>query len=288
MAGSPFLVRLRNRTARLRQRRWRMGGHTSTQQHIVMGGAPRSGTTVLRRVFDRHPEVCSGAETKLFVPAAFNLAWLSDAYEIPFDELQYMRAESLSQAGFIDAFAEHVRRDAGKARWAEKTPMNIRYLDWIMEHFPEASIVHIIRDGRDVVCSMREHPDWRWVDGAWQKVLVPRPLDTYAQRWLTDTNAGIAWRDDPRYVEIRYEDLVEDVPGVLQHVCDGIGVSLDAEWLAAVRRPARAVGATGSPDYEGALSSASVGRWREDLKDSEQEELGRLLGPQLELLGYSV
>ena len=46
-----------------------------------------------------------------------------------------------------------------------------------------------------------------------------------------------------------------DVPGVLQHVCDGIDVSLDAEWLAAVSRPARAVGATGSPDYEGALST---------------------------------
>ena len=55
--------------------------------------------------------------------------------------------------------------------------MNIRNLDWIMPRLPHASVVHIIRDGRDVVCSMRQHPDWRWVDGAWQKVLVPRSIE---------------------------------------------------------------------------------------------------------------
>jgi hypothetical protein len=294
-----------------------MRAHSSEQAHIVIGGAPRSGTTVLRRLFDRHPQIVCGSETKLFVPAAFNLEWLARSYGIPLEELTAWHAASRSQGAFIDAFAARVREDAGKERWAEKTPQNIRYLEWIMARFPQAAIVHIIRDGRDVVCSMRHHPDWRWVGGQWQKVLVPRSTESYAKRWLADTSAGLAWRDDPRYVEVRYEDLVSDPVAVLRSVCLGIGARVDADWLAEVGRreepdtgappeggaataatgaspgsgapPGRtpeAEGQTKRPDYEGALSVASVGRWRVDLSADERREVMRLCGQQLQALGY--
>jgi hypothetical protein len=290
MAGSPLLKRVRNRVERLRQRRWRMAPYASGERHIVMGGAPRSGTTVLRKLFDRHPEICSGAETKLFVPAAYNLEWLAQSYDLPLTELTAMRDGAPSQAAFIDDFAARVRSAAGKARWAEKTPQNIRHLAWISERFPQASILHIIRDGRDVVCSMRQHPDWRWVDGQWQKVLVPRSVEWYARRWLADVAAGIAWRDDPRYVEVRYEDLVADPQAVLRAICDGIGAGHDAEWLTGIGPAEPAAGPddgqTKRPDYEGAVSAVSVGRWRADLSADEQAEVERLCGPQLRELGY--
>ena len=236
MAGSPLSERLRNRIVRVRQHRWRMAGHTSPHRHIVLGGAPRSGTTLLRNLLDAHPAICSGAETKLFVPAAFNLAWLAEAYQLPGSDLEAMLREAASQAAFVDAFAERVTSMAGKARWAEKTPQNIRHVDWILARFPSGSIVHIIRDGRDVVSSMRQHPDWRWHAGGWQKVLVPRPLAWYAQRWLADTAAGMAWRSDPRYHEVRYEDLVADPAASMRAVCEAIGEPAEADWLASVGR----------------------------------------------------
>lgn len=287
MAGSPLLTRARNRLARLRQHRWRMAAYRSLEAHIVLGGAPRSGTTVLRRLLDRHPRIRAGAETKLFVPAAFNLEFLAGAYGIELETLRAMRTAAPSQAAFIDAFAARARADAGKQRWAEKTPQNIRHLEWIAAHFPRASIVHIMRDGRDVVCSMRQHPDWRWVDGGWQKVLVERPLAWYARRWLDDTAAGMAWRGHPRYLEIRYEDLVDDPGVVLPAVCHGIGVEPDDDWLATVVGPADA-GHTKRPDYEGALTGASVGRWRTDLGSDERREVERLCEPRLRELGYEV
>jgi len=290
MAVSPLLTRVRNRVGRLRQRRWRMAPYASGERHIVMGGAPRSGTTVLRRLFDRHPEICSGAETKLFVPAAYNLEWLAQAYDIPLADMTAMLDGAASQAAFIDAFAARVRADAGKVRWAEKTPQNIRNLDWITERFPQVAIIHIIRDGRDVVCSMRQHPDWRWIDGEWQKVMVPRSVESYARRWLADVAAGLAWREDPRYVEVRYEDLVADPRSVLRSICDGIGAGHDATWLEQVARTEPPDGSddeqTKRPDYEGAVSAVSVGRWRADLSADEQAEVERLCGPQLRELGY--
>jgi hypothetical protein len=288
MAGSPLLTRVRNRMARARLHRWRTAAYRSSEAHIVMGGAPRSGTTVLRRLLDRHPRIRAGAETKLFVPAAFNLEFLAGAYDIPLAELERMRTVAASQGAFIDAFAARVLEDSGKERWAEKTPQNIRHLEWIAQRFPRAALVHIIRDGRDVVCSMRRHPDWRWVDGQWQKVLVERPLAWYARRWLDDTAAGMAWRDDERYVELRYEDLVADPTTVLQAVCDGVGVAPDAAWLGSAQAPATAAddGRTKRPDYEGAVSGASVGRWRADLGADERREVERLCGPRLRELGY--
>lgn len=295
VAGSPLSGRIANRVERLRQRRWRMARQPSAERHIVLGGAPRSGTTLLRKLLDRHPDICSGAESKLFVPAAFDLDWLAQAYDIPRSELQAMRRASASQAAFIDAFASRVKAVSGKGRWAEKTPQNIRHLDWITQHFPNASIVHIIRDGRDVICSMRQHPDWRWVDGAWQKVLVPRSLTWYAQRWLDDTRAGMAWRGDARYVEVRYEDLVADPAVALGGICEAIGVEADDGWLRVISRAdSSAAGATasgqraGQPDYGGAVSDASVGRWRVDLSADEQREVERLCGSRLRELGYEV
>jgi len=307
VAGSPLSGRIANRVERLRQHRWRMAPYRSVERHIVLGGAPRSGTTLLRRILDRHPDICSGAETKLFVPAAFNLAWLAQAYGIPRPELEAMRRDSASQAAFIDAFASRVVAAAGKRRWAEKTPQNIRHLHWIRAHFPEASVVHIIRDGRDVVCSMRQHPDWRWADGGWQKVLVPRPLSWYAQRWLDDTAAGMAWRGDARYVEVRYEDLAVDPVPTLRRVCEAIGVTTDERWLrlatgsAAVdgvaqgqapRMPLAGPGEAddegAQPDYEGAVSASSVGRWRAELSAGEQQEVERLCRSRLRELGYEI
>ncbi len=290
MAGSPLLTRVRNRVKRVRQRRWRTAAYRSGESHIVMGGAPRSGTTVLRRLLDRHPEVRAGAESKLFVPAAFNLEFLARSYAIALGELRTMRDTAPSQAAFIDAFAERVRADAGAERWAEKTPQNIRHLDWIRAHFPEASIVHVIRDGRDVVCSMRQHPDWRWVDGTWQKVLVERPLAWYVDRWLGDTAAGMAWRDDPRYTEIRYEDLVADPADVLRLLCEHVGITADPAWLAQAGSGTDAPAARQAkrPDYEGAVSGASVGRWRVDLGRDERREVERRCGPRLRELGYEV
>jgi hypothetical protein len=286
VAGSPLVDRVRNRTRRLRQHRWRMAAYASPHRHIVLGGAPRSGTTLLRNLLDRHPGIRAGAETKLLVPAAFNLAWLAEAYGIPHDDLEGMRRSSASQAAFVDDFALRVTTMAGKARWAEKTPQNIRHLDWILARFPSASVVHIIRDGRDVVCSMREHPDWRWRDGRWQKVVVPRPLAWYAERWLADTDAGMAWREDPRYLEIRYEDLVADPVAVMRAVGDAVGEPVDAEWLASVGQ--RTASDDAGPEYDGPISVASVGRWRAELSRDELREVVGRCERRLVELGYEL
>ena len=189
-----------------------------------------------------------------------------------------MLATSPSQGAFIDAFAARYRDARGRRRWAEKTPLNVRHIPWILERFPEARFIHVVRDGRDVVCSMRQHPDRRWVDGAWVKVHRPLSLEQYAERWVADTEAGVAHRGDPRYLEVRYEDLVQDPLAVLRGMLMDLGEEFDPAILV---EPDAEPGPDGRHHAGTAISTRSMGRWRTDLTSEEQAVVQRIAGATL-------
>ena len=275
--------KLRNRTTRLRQHRWRDRAWHSPEPHIVIGGTPRSGTTLIRRTLDRHPAICCGPESSIFLPGAIRTGPVAAGFELPEGELREMLAGSPSQGAFIDAFATRYRSARGRRRWAEKTPLNVRHIPWILDRFPEARFIHVVRDGRDVVCSMRQHPDRRWVDGAWVKVHRPLTLEQYAQRWVADTEAGVAHRADPRYLEVRYEDLVQDPSGVLGQLLSDLGETFDPAILV---EPDTQPGPDGRHHAGTAISARSMGRWRTDLTPDEQALVQRIAGPTLRRLGY--
>ena len=185
-------------------------------------------------MLDRHPELCSGPETKLFVPAAFNLDWLASAYQCRVRAAGDARERQPSQGAFIDAFAGRViggcaARPAGPRR---RLTTSVTRLD--PGALPGGSVVHIIRDGRDVVCSMREHPDWRWVDGAWHKVVVARPLEWYARRWLADTAAGMARRRTRATSRCATRTSCVDPEQAMRGICEDIGAFVDEAWLGQV------------------------------------------------------
>ncbi len=304
-----ILDKVRNRTARVRQHRWRMRPYRSIERHIVIGGSPRSGTTLLRRILDQHPALCCGPEMNLFIPSRFQLEPLSVLSGIPRPELTAIFRSSTSQGELIDAFGGRYRQLRHKPRWVEKTPRNVRHFGWILERFPAARLIHVIRDGRDVACSAAEHPDRRWVDGRWVWQLHPRPVGDHARAWLTDTSAGMSFRGDPRYHEVRYEDLVTRPEATLRELCDFIGEPFDLRLLerqedlpegGSRSGPADAAAVSGggavavspgdaatpgSPD-RGPVFTSSIGRWRRDLTGEELQEVLRICSPRLLELGY--
>ena len=176
--------------------------------------------------------VC-GPETSLLLPVRRSAAELAFSYDLPPDDVAGLLRGSRSQAGFVAAFFETVAARRGKRRWAEKTPLNVRHLAWIFRHFPNARFIHVLRDGRDVACSLRSHPVRRFVDGAWLSVPQNRTIASCVGQWLTLTGEGMRWRADPRYVEIRYEDLVQDPETTMRRVMAFVGEPFDEAWLAA-------------------------------------------------------
>ena len=109
VAGSPLLGRIRNRVERLRQHRWRMAAHRSPERHIVMGGAPRSGTTLLRKLLDRHPQICCRRRDEALRAGRLQPRLAGRGLRHPARRARGACAgRRASQAAFIDAFAARV------------------------------------------------------------------------------------------------------------------------------------------------------------------------------------
>jgi protein-tyrosine sulfotransferase len=257
---------------------------------IVLGGCGRSGTTLLRLMLDSHRRICCGPESSLFRRRAIDARWLADRFGFPRDEVRAIYDAAASRPAFIETFAALCMQKAGKARWAEKTPRNISRVAEVFRCFPEARFVHVLRDGRDVACSLRTHPRHRVVDGKLVPTGIRRPIAGCARRWVRDIEGSRRWWGDPRFMTVRYEDLVLDPRPALGQVMTFIGEAWDEAMLehSSADSPFRdATRFAQNPEALGAVSTASLSRWQRDFDERDKRIFKRIAGPLLVELGYA-
>jgi hypothetical protein len=256
----------------------------------VVGGCGRSGTTLMRVMLDSHPNICCGPESNLLLPRSIRPRVLEEKFDISAADAARCLDASRSQAEFIDAFFAGYCRMTGKERWAEKTPDNVRQLPFLFRHFPKARFVHMLRDGRDVVCSLRTHPSHKIVNGVKVKLDTLQPLDTCITRWLETVQLGLAMRDDPRTIEVRYEDLVDDPEGTLRSLLDFLEEPWDAAVLDYHREKSGSRDEMKNPLHPGIhkpVSSRSRGRWKKDMTAADADRFKERAGELLIELGYA-
>jgi PAS domain S-box-containing protein len=246
---------------------------------IVIGGCGSSGTTLLRQMLDRHPAIFCGPESTLFLRRTTSDADLAERFGFAEAQVRRWRTESRSKLEFIERFQAACLARSGKAVWAEKTPENIRQFPDIARRFPRARLVHVIRDGRDVACSLRR-AEWMKLEkitgGAPRN--SPEVLETCIRYWAERVAFGRSLAGSPRYHEIRYEDLVADPERALRDLMAFAGLAWDPRMLQADEAcPTR----DGRPIY-----GASAGRWRREFSAGEAEIVERHAGPLLAKLGY--
>ncbi len=105
-------------------------------------GMPRSGTTLLAELLARHPQVCHRGE----------LTWLPTlAEQLTAGNSDYR--ERLENAA--TTYAAHLRQDDSDAHWyIDKQPLNFLHVDLILALFPNARIIHCLRNARDNALSL--------------------------------------------------------------------------------------------------------------------------------------
>jgi hypothetical protein len=222
-------------------------------------------------------------ESSILQPGKLHTEKLAQRMKLPRELLLELAATSRRHGEFVDrAFAE-VCQQTQASTWAEKSPRNVRRLAYIFRHFPKARFVHVIRDGRDAVCSLRAHHRVRRIDGEEVQIAPLRPLEQCARRWVDDVGAGLAWSHHPNYREIRYEDLVSDLEGSLRRLLESLGERFSPEMLDYHRKQSAV---STEPNFSRPIFGTSVGRWRRDLSAEELAQVGQLCGPLLEQLGY--
>lgn len=257
---------------------------------IVVGGCGRSGTTLLRMMLDSHPRICCGPESSVFRRRALDPDALADRFGLARHELRAIRDAAASRPAFIEAFAALCLRAGGKVRWAEKTPRNISRIGAIFHFFPDARFVHVLRDGRDVACSLRTHPRHKVVDGKLVPLDTWKPLAGCARRWRDDIECSRPWWSDPRFHTLRYEDLVRDPGAVLRRLMAFLGEPWDDALLAHAADGSSSRDVTRfaqNPEAIGAVNAASIGRWERDLDARDRRIFKRIAGSLLVELGYA-
>lgn len=216
----------------------------SSARPIFVVGTPRSGTTLLASLLCAHSQISGGPETFFFsrlsqvgertiyrdwpmAAARFledlQIEGASVRESFGLTEAAVQRAlanRSPSVAAVLEALTGALATFERKARWLEKTPRHLLHLREIRRAFPEAMIVRIVRDPRDVALSLQKVP---WASDSLLANLYRCASDFDASREFFER--------DGKNVTVKYEQLAIDPQQTLERICKAIGVEFESGML---------------------------------------------------------
>jgi hypothetical protein len=270
------------------------GGPLAGAQPLFVLGPPRSGTTLVARLLDAHPQVLVTNETRIFT-------FLHQAFaQIPTGDRGGLHCARVHGAEIVDTLRAHgralvresyeriaaVEQRRGLRYWGDKNPHFAACLDLVEDWFPEARFVVVRRDPRDIVCSILE---------MWARMELVPPRDAALGRWdlpeqkLVDVCRSVARtvaaedeylgrKPADRSFRIVYERLLDEPEAWLERLF------VDFLGLAEAEAPLRKFRELAAVDVHGAVAGAvdfkarSVGRYAKDLDPAQVAILDAELG----------
>ena len=262
---------------------------------IIILGCPRSGTTLLRRLLDAHPNIAAPGETYLLTAAARFLTG-----ETMVDGMDVGVLNGLGFLGFdAGAVTEQVREfvfafrrkhaaQEGKRRWVEKTAVDAFHVEAIAQLCGDhAAFICITRHGLDVACSMQ---DWCVKSEAYPSEIhryiqrTPRPYEAFCHAWADTTEAISAFAEahPTNTISVRYEDLTADPECELRRLLSFIGEDFDEAAFADALTTSDTKGFSDWKSFaKASVDSASVGRWKTSLSPETAGALAAIVNPML-------
>lgn len=274
---------------------------------LFVVGAGRSGTTLLQQMLDHHSSFSFAWESH-FVPVLYEyrkkfgdlsrvenrmvlldaisrflgIVWrgrVREPWQQDFDASRRAIAESAhpSFAGVVDACFSWFASRRGKPAWGDKTPGYVNNLPVLLEIFPEARFIHLIRDGRDVACSVMPLS------------FGPNSLYVSARRWKHSVERGLQFAEEhpTQVMTLRYEDLVDDPESVLHKVCEFLEEDFEPAMLDYHADGGRRVPGSGiHSQIAKPVNRQRLGRWKQELTPGQVRVFEAVAGPLLERMGY--
>lgn len=281
-------------------------GLAPATEPIFVVGVARSGTTLLSAMLSAHPRLDCGPESRFFAryrhldagqrsrvldPATwprtavdFLASLRNQGHPViglfglePAQVGRYLMDEPPSPRSMLESLTVLHARAARKPRWIEKTPRHLVMTDVLRQHWPEARIVRIVRDPRDVALSLARMP--------FAKESVVGNLVRVDQ---DDRDSRDRITADPRAITLRYEDLVTEPERELRRLCAFLGEAYEPAMLdpAGSATSVAAEHEWWKASVAGPLVTTSVGRWREEMSADARRFASLHLAGYLREHGY--
>ena len=189
---------------------------------IFIGGAPRSGTTLVQRIINAHNEVYGGPEFDL-IPAIIRLKKSFDCKIqsgrinafLDKQDADKIFSEFIKNLLFVKKEKEHVKY------LSEKTPSNILIFNELMDLLPEAKYIVVVRDPRAVVSSMLEvgKKNGRKNLDFTQNVFAS--VQYINKCW----DSGSKALEKPKTILVQYENIISSQNNEIQRIYSQLGLS---------------------------------------------------------------
>ena len=232
---------------------------------IFIVGNSRSGTTMMGRILGKHPTVYTFGELHFFgqlcAPPFSSELDEKNAEELA-SELHCIQREGYrthgnsrrflgeaqaflerlttypdTSASLFEAFLYHEAAENNKTIPCDQTPRNVFYIADILELYPNARIINMIRDPRDVLLSQKRKWKRRFLGGSdlplkemlrdWMNY---HPI-TISHIWRTAVNAADRFLQYDRVISIYFEELLMHPETTVKSICDFVGITYTDEML---------------------------------------------------------
>ena len=272
----------------------------TSQGPVFVGGLDRTGTSLMYALLASHPSVAMTRRTNwwtYFHERFGDLAQDENLDRLLDTMLRYRRHRKLEPDGerlrrefragdpaYSRLFAlleSHHAERLGRPRWGDKSLHTERYADVVFGEFPDAHLIHMVRDPRDRYSSVLKR--WKQVRGG---------VGAGTAAWLASVRLGErnVERFPERYRLVRYEDLAQQPEATMRAICSFIGEPFVPEILE--MRGADTFREVGNSSYgeipEGTISTKSIGRYRAVMRPEEIAFVEGRAGREMRAHGYDL
>jgi sulfotransferase family protein len=277
--------------------------------YVFIVGCPRSGTTLLQRIVDAHPQIAIPPHETHWIPRFFEeRRGVTDGGLVTEELIPVMLSEPrfnrmgvsreqlarlieqggpISYSTFVTKIFELYGQARGKPLVGDKTPAYVRRIGTLHALWPNARFVHLIRDGRDVCLSFMSWSKAEKIMGSFSTWKAD-PISTAALKWEVCVQCG---RQAGRalgpelYHEMRYEYLVARPEKECSILCGFLGIPYDDAILRF--HEGRTRPASGRDAKHAWLPITSGLRdWRTEMAAEDVGRFEAVAGGLLDELGY--
>lgn len=274
---------------------------------LFIVGANRSGTTLLRLMLNAHPRIGIPDELNFMNPSmAENWGRGTDTREEFRQRVRWHLENNIEANAFpgldratlkdrlVEQATVYNHREVyekslsiwaqhhGKARWGEKSPGNLFYVRVLLDMFPDAQFIHLVRDPRAGVHSMLRTSFFG--DDATFNALIRRMCLREGLNLAEEMPSN-------QWIRIHYEDLLSNPEATLRTLCSFLGEAYDPSMLLYHRDAKKYMSDAAAREFNDAalrpIDASKISEWRKHLSREEAALVEAICAEEMRELGYT-